>query len=38
MSRGFPAADLAPGIRLALSAMTALVAYQQRGYSLIAFY
>jgi intracellular sulfur oxidation DsrE/DsrF family protein len=38
MSRGFPAADLAPGVRLALSAMTALVAYQQQGYSLIAFY
>ena len=38
MSRGFPAADLAPGVRLALSAMTALVAYQQRGYALIAFY
>jgi intracellular sulfur oxidation DsrE/DsrF family protein len=38
MSRGFPAADLAPGVRLALSAMTALVAYQQQGYALIAFY
>ncbi len=38
MSRGFPAADLAPGVRLALSAMTALVAYQQQEYSLIAFY
>lgn len=38
MSRGFPVADLAPGVGLALSAMTALVAYQQRGYALIAFY
>jgi len=38
MSRGFPAADLAPGVHLALSAMTALVAYQQKGYSLISFY
>jgi intracellular sulfur oxidation DsrE/DsrF family protein len=38
MSRGFPATDLAPGVRVALSAMTALVAYQQQGYGLIAFY
>lgn len=38
MSRGFPAEDLAPGVELALSAMTALIAFQHDGYALIAFY
>jgi len=37
MSRGFGATDLARGVGLALPAMTALVAFQQEGYSLSAF-
>ncbi len=35
--RGLRRDQLAPGVRVALSAMTALVALQSRGYRLIAF-
>ena len=35
--RGLRRDQLAPGVRVALSAMTALVALQSRGYQLIAF-
>ena len=37
MSRGFPRAELAPQVQMALSAMTALVSLQEQGYRLIAF-
>lgn len=37
MSRGLPREELAPQVRMALSAMTALVHLQDRGYRLIAF-
>lgn len=36
-SRGLPKAELAEPVTLALSAMTALAAYQAKGYGLIAF-
>ena len=36
-SRGLPRGELNPSVRLALSAMTALVTYQADGYALIAF-
>lgn len=35
--RGFDLGELAPGVELALSAMTALVALQSDGYRLISF-
>lgn len=35
--RGFQQAELAPGVEVALSAMTALVALQSEGYQLISF-
>ena len=35
--RGIRRDQLAPGVKVALSAMTALVALQSRGYQLIAF-
>ncbi len=35
--RGLRRGQLAPGVKVALSAMTALVALQSRGYQLIAF-
>jgi len=37
MARGLPRDELAEGIQVALSAMTALVAFQDRGYRLIPF-
>ena len=37
MARGIPRDRLAPGVELALSAMTALVAFQEEGYRLIPF-
>lgn len=37
MARGLPREELAPGVRVALSAMTALVALQNEGYRLIPF-
>ncbi len=37
MSRGLPKEELAPPVKMALSAMTALVALQDEGYRLIAF-
>jgi intracellular sulfur oxidation DsrE/DsrF family protein len=36
-SRGFERDQLASGVELALSAMTALVTLQAEGYALIAF-
>lgn len=35
--RGLPARELEPGVEMALSAMTALVALQAEGYGLVAF-
>jgi len=35
--RGLQQAELAPGVEVALSAMTALVALQSEGYQLISF-
>ncbi len=35
--RGFSRKDLAPGVEISLSAMTALVVLQSEGYGLIAF-
>lgn len=37
VSRGYPKEDLIPGVNLALSAMTALIQYQDEGYQLIKF-
>jgi intracellular sulfur oxidation DsrE/DsrF family protein len=37
MARGLPRDQLAPGVQVALSAMTALVDFQERGYRLIPF-
>lgn len=36
-SRGLPKSELAEPVQMALSAMTALAAYQAKGYGLIAF-
>ncbi len=36
-ARGLPREELAPGVKVALSAMTALVALQSQGYHLAAF-
>ena len=37
MHRGLPRSELAPGVQVALSAMTALVSLQGAGYKLIPF-
>lgn len=37
MHRGLPADELAPSVKMALSAMTAMASFQSRGYALIAF-
>jgi len=37
MSRGLPRNQLAPGVQVALSAMTAMLALQNEGYNLISF-
>jgi len=37
VSRGFPKEDLIPGVQLSLSAMTALIELQDKGYRLIKF-
>lgn len=37
VSRGFPKEDLIPGVKLSLSAMTALIQLQDEGYRLIKF-
>lgn len=37
MARGLPRAELADGVQVALSAMTALIAFQDGGYRLIPF-
>lgn len=37
MSRGFPKEDLIEGVQLSLSAMTALIHFQDANYSLIKF-
>jgi hypothetical protein len=37
MHRGLPPDRLAPQVRMALSAMTVLIALQADGYALIAF-
>lgn len=37
MSRGLPRNQLAPGVQVALSAMTALLALQNQGYNLVSF-
>jgi len=37
VSRGFPKKDLIPGVKLSLSAMTALIQLQDEGYRLIKF-
>lgn len=37
ISRGFPKEDLIPGVKLSLSAMTALIQLQDDGYRLIKF-
>lgn len=36
-SRNFPKKDLQPGVQLGLSAMTALIQFQNKGYRLIKF-
>jgi len=38
LTRNFPKEDLIPGVKIALSAMTALIQYQNEGYRLIKFY
>jgi intracellular sulfur oxidation DsrE/DsrF family protein len=37
VSRGYPKEDLLPGVKMALSAMTALIEYQEKEYQLIKF-
>lgn len=37
LTRNFPKEDLIPGVKIALSAMTALIQYQNEGYRLIKF-
>ena len=37
MARGFPKSELIPGVQLGLSAMTALIHFQNKDYQLIKF-